>query len=71
MTVDFNIMVAGEAGQGVQSVCVILSKTFTLGGYHIFADQDFESRVRGGHSFCRVRVRDIDARPYRKPSTVA
>ncbi|MGA2368743.1 MAG: 2-oxoacid:acceptor oxidoreductase subunit alpha [Dehalococcoidia bacterium] len=60
MTVDFNIMVAGEAGQGLQAVCIVLSKTFTRGGYHIFADQDFESRIRGGHSFCRVRVRDID-----------
>ncbi len=58
MAVDFNILVGGEAGQGVQSVGQLLSKAFTRGGYHIFADQDFESRIRGGHSFCRVRIKD-------------
>ncbi|MDP6501600.1 MAG: 2-oxoacid:acceptor oxidoreductase family protein [Dehalococcoidales bacterium] len=26
------------------------------GGYHVFADQDYESRVRGGHNFYRVRA---------------
>lgn len=58
MGADINIMVGGEAGQGVQSVGLILAKTWTRSGYHIFADQDYESRIRGGHSFCRVRVRE-------------
>ena len=58
MNTHINLMVGGEAGQGVQSVGLILSKLFTRGGYHIFADQDYESRIRGGHSFCRVRVRE-------------
>lgn len=54
--IDLNIMVGGEAGQGVQSVGSVLAKTLLRGGYEIFADQDFESRIRGGHSFSRVRV---------------
>ena len=58
MPVDVNFMVGGEAGQGVQSVGFILAKAFARGGYHIFADQDYESRVRGGHNFFRVRVKD-------------
>jgi 2-oxoglutarate ferredoxin oxidoreductase subunit alpha len=58
MTIDFNFMVGGEAGQGVQSVGFLLAKVFARGGYHIFADQDYESRVRGGHNFFRVRVSD-------------
>ncbi len=60
MALDFNVLAGGEAGQGVQSVGLILSRTFTRGGYHIFTDQDFESRIRGGHSFCRVRVRETE-----------
>jgi len=28
------------------------------GGFNVFADQDYESRVRGGHNFFRVRVSD-------------
>jgi len=63
MPIDFNFMVGGEAGQGVQSVGFLLAKVFARGGYHIFADQDYESRVRGGHNFFRVRVCDsrVDA----------
>jgi len=53
---DFNLMVGGEAGQGVQSIGFILAKAFTRGGFHVFADQDYESRVRGGHNFFRVRI---------------
>jgi 2-oxoglutarate ferredoxin oxidoreductase subunit alpha len=56
MPVDFNFMVGGEAGQGVQSVGFLLAKVFARGGYQVFADQDYESRVRGGHNFFRVRV---------------
>src|SRR4030067_1706783 len=55
-----NIMVGGEAGQGVQSVGFILAKALARGGYHIFADQDYESRVRGGHNFYRVRAADSE-----------
>jgi 2-oxoglutarate ferredoxin oxidoreductase subunit alpha len=58
MPIDLNFMIGGEAGQGVQSVGFILAKSFARGGYHIFADQDYESRVRGGHNFYRVRVKD-------------
>ena len=58
MPVDFNFMVGGEAGQGVQSVGFLLAKVFARGGYHIFADQDYESRIRGGHNFFRIRISD-------------
>jgi 2-oxoglutarate ferredoxin oxidoreductase subunit alpha len=56
MPVDLNFVAGGEAGQGVQSVGLLLAKIFARGGYHVFADQDYESRVRGGHNFFRVRV---------------
>lgn len=56
MSVDLDFMIGGEAGQGVQSVGFLLAKVFACGGYHVFADEDYESRVRGGHNFFRVRV---------------
>jgi 2-oxoglutarate ferredoxin oxidoreductase subunit alpha len=60
-------MVGGEAGQGVQSVGFILAKVFARGGFHIFADQDYESRVRGGHNFYRIRVSDRQVRAISEP----
>lgn len=58
MSREINFMVGGEAGQGVQSVGFLLAKAFSRGGFHIFGDQDYESRVRGGHNFFRVRVKE-------------
>jgi len=57
---DATFMVSGEAGQGVQSIGLILSKTFSRGGYHVYSDQDYESRVRGGHNFFRIRVNNSE-----------
>jgi 2-oxoglutarate ferredoxin oxidoreductase subunit alpha len=57
-SLNLNFMVGGEAGQGVQSIGFILAKAFARGGFHVFADQDYESRVRGGHNFFRVRISD-------------
>ncbi len=58
MAVDTSIMIGGEAGQGIQSMSFVLGKTLMRGGYEVFISQDFESRIRGGHSFARVRTAD-------------
>ena len=57
---DFNILVGGEAGQGVQSIGIIIARTMARGGFNVFADQDYESRVRGGHNFFRIRISNTD-----------
>jgi 2-oxoglutarate ferredoxin oxidoreductase subunit alpha len=67
MNTHLNIMVGGEAGQGVQSVGFILAKIFARGGYYVFADQDYESRVRGGHNFYRVRVQESEVGAIAEP----
>jgi 2-oxoglutarate ferredoxin oxidoreductase subunit alpha len=58
MGVDINFMVGGEAGQGVQAAGFIIAKALARYGLSVFADQDYESRVRGGHNFFRVRAGD-------------
>ena len=67
MPVDINFMVGSEAGHGVQSVGFILAKAFARGGFHVFADQDYESRIRGGHNFFLVRVKDSQVAAIREP----
>jgi 2-oxoglutarate/2-oxoacid ferredoxin oxidoreductase subunit alpha len=62
MPVDLNILVGGEAGQGIQTIGFILGKTLVRGGLHVFADQDYESRIRGGHNFFRIRVSDQEVK---------
>jgi 2-oxoglutarate ferredoxin oxidoreductase subunit alpha len=58
MSAEINFMVGGEAGQGVQTIGFILAKTLARAGLYVFTDQDYESRVRGGHNFFRVRASD-------------
>ncbi|MEK6673015.1 MAG: 2-oxoacid:acceptor oxidoreductase subunit alpha [Nitrospirota bacterium] len=55
---DYSIKIGGEAGQGIQTVGDTLSKVFSRAGYHLFSDQDYESRIRGGHNFYQIRFSD-------------
>ena len=65
MTKDVNIMIAGAAGQGMQTIGVVLGKVFVRGGCEVFAMQDNMSRIRGGHNFFQLRVCQ---RPIKAPS---
>lgn len=56
---DVTIKIGGQAGQGMQSVAYTLGKLFTRGGYYAFINQDIMSRIRGGHNFSQVRIRDV------------
>jgi len=52
---EVNVMVAGAAGQGMQTIGFILGKILIRGGCEVFAMQDNESRIRGGHNFFQIR----------------
>ena len=53
---NVNIVIGGEAGQGLKTLSNILSKTFFKMGYHIYSSKDYMSRVRGGHNFMSIRI---------------
>jgi len=55
---DYTIKIGGEAGQGLQTIGYILARVLVRSGYHVFANQDYESRIRGGHNFFQVRFSD-------------
>ncbi|MFA5339293.1 MAG: 2-oxoacid:acceptor oxidoreductase subunit alpha [Candidatus Omnitrophota bacterium] len=50
------IKISGEAGQGMQAISTALAKVFKKAGLHIFMNQDFMSRIRGGNNFSQLRV---------------
>jgi 2-oxoglutarate ferredoxin oxidoreductase subunit alpha len=58
MNQDINIRVGGEAGQGIQTIGLALSKTFQKSGLYVFSTQYYLSRVRGGHNYFQIRVSD-------------
>ena len=53
---NLNIVIGGEAGQGLKTLSNILSKTFFKMGFNIYSSKDYMSRVRGGHNFMSIRV---------------
>ena len=58
MPFDITITIGGEAGQGIQTVGSILAWVSQRAGLHVMAINDFESRIRGGHSFIQIRISD-------------
>jgi len=51
-----NILIGGEAGQGLVTVGDFLAKALVRAGYEIVVTQDYMSRIRGGHNTYGVRV---------------
>jgi len=56
MNEGITIKIAGQAGQGIQRIGAALCNVFKRSGSHIFANQDYMSRVRGGNNFFQLRV---------------
>jgi 2-oxoglutarate/2-oxoacid ferredoxin oxidoreductase subunit alpha len=65
MTVDISVLIGGEAGQGIQTVGLLMARACHRAGLYVMAVNDFESRIRGGHSFIQLRISD---RPVHGPA---
>ncbi|OGP94913.1 MAG: pyruvate ferredoxin oxidoreductase [Deltaproteobacteria bacterium RBG_16_54_18] len=51
-----NILIGGEAGQGLVTVGQILAKGLVRSGYAICVTQSYQSRIRGGHNTFAIRA---------------
>ncbi|MFX1280487.1 MAG: 2-oxoacid:acceptor oxidoreductase subunit alpha [Promethearchaeota archaeon] len=61
---DISIVLCGAAGQGIQTVEALLTKTLKRTGYHVFATREYMSRVRGGVNSTEIRVSSKPVRAY-------
>lgn len=48
--------IGGEAGFGIMSSGIMLARSFSRAGYHIFSTNDYPSLIRGGHNVVTVRI---------------
>jgi 2-oxoacid:acceptor oxidoreductase, alpha subunit len=53
---DCTIRIAGEAGQGIQTIGVSFCRIIKDCGWSLLANQDYMSRVRGGNNYYQVRM---------------
>lgn len=58
MANEITIKISGEAGQGIQTMGLLLCRIFKNNGLSIFANQDYMSRIRGGNNFFQLRISD-------------
>lgn len=58
MAIDLNILIGGAAGQGVHAITLPLAKALMRQGAQVLFVQDYQSRIRGGHLFNKIRVAD-------------
>lgn len=71
MGIDLTVKIGGEAGQGLQTVGQLLALAVRKAGLYLFAINDFESRIRGGHSFFQMRISDRQVRaPHHQVSVL-
>jgi 2-oxoglutarate ferredoxin oxidoreductase subunit alpha len=61
---DYNILVGGKAGQGMDTFAGLLEKVLQKLGFNIYAHSDYMSRVRGGHNFFYIRFSDKELYSY-------
>lgn len=55
---DYNILIGGAAGQGMDTVATMFNKVLQKSGYHVYTTANYRSRVRGGHNFFQIRFSD-------------
>ena len=53
---NISIVIAGEAGQGIQSIESLLTLFAKKAAYHVFATKEYMSRVRGGCNSTEIRL---------------
>jgi 2-oxoglutarate ferredoxin oxidoreductase subunit alpha len=53
---DLNVLIGGEAGQGLVTIAMILTKALVRSGYYIVVTQSYQSRIRGGHNTYTIRL---------------
>lgn len=63
---DFCVVVAGEAGQGIQTVENLLPLILKRSGFHVFSYKEYMSRIRGGSNSTLIRVSSEPCSAFRR-----
>ena len=66
MNDDYSILIGGAAGLGSRKAGLMLAKLFSEFGYRIFIYDDYQSLIRGGHSFSNIRVSAKEVLSHKK-----
>ncbi len=63
---DFSILIGGAAGLGSRKGGLMIAKLLAEYGYRIFIYDDYQSLIRGGHSYSKIRAAERDVLSHRE-----
>ncbi len=66
MKKDYSILIGGKAGQGSRKAGLIIGKLLSQMGYRVFIYDDYQSLIRGGHSFSKIRAMEKETLSHRE-----
>jgi len=61
---EINVVLGGEAGLGLQTIGLVLARTFLSAGLHVVVVNEFMSRIRGGSNSVTLRVGTSPVRAF-------
>jgi len=56
MNIDYSILIGGAAGLGSRRAGLLIAELFSALGYYVFIYDDYQSLIKGGHSFSNIRI---------------
>lgn len=70
MNTEISVRVTGEAGHGIAASGNMLCRMYKDSGRHVFAIQDYMSRIRGGTNFLQVRAASAPVHSPRRKADI-
>lgn len=55
---DINIVIAGEAGQGIETASEVITKILHANSFNVFSIPEYMSRIRGGSNSSLIKITD-------------
>ena len=71
MRSEISVVLAGAAGQGIDTVAGILSAITKGSGFNVFVTKEFMSRIRGGTNSLQLRISSHRVGAYTKHTDIA
>lgn len=63
---EISFVIAGEAGQGIDSITQIIAETVKQSGYNVFYTKEYMSRIKGGCNSSTIRVSSNKVDAYKE-----
>lgn len=68
---EISIIIAGAAGQGIDTITQVIAETVKQSGYNIFYTKEYMSRIKGGCNSSSIRIAENKVCAYKEKADFA